>query len=238
MPKKRAKRRPARADLRTPTQARAVRTVDAIVDAARVLIVRRGLEATTTNAIAERAGVSIGSLYQYFEGRDAIVTELLRRHVQQALELIFAVAEGPFDDDLEGVVRRLIRAIIDVHRRDPELHRIADSVRPVLVARPARMEQVAPTSTSKPSLVAVHEQVMGVAVRFLARHRAEIVVDDLERAAFVAVTTVDALTHQALMTWPELLDDPQLELDATRLILGYLTGRVPPLAAGDTPPGS
>ena len=69
-------------------QARAQATVDAILGAARRLLVRGGREALSTNKVAERAGVSIGSLYQYFPDKEAILAELGRRHVDEARALV------------------------------------------------------------------------------------------------------------------------------------------------------
>lgn len=62
-----------------PHQQRSAATVDAILEAAARILERRGLDALTTNAVAALAGVSIGSLYQYFPGKAAILAELIRR---------------------------------------------------------------------------------------------------------------------------------------------------------------
>ena len=68
---------------RQPQQKRALETVQAIVEAAGQLLVEKGFANTTTNAIAERAGVSIGSLYQYFGNKDAVYLALTRRHFER-----------------------------------------------------------------------------------------------------------------------------------------------------------
>src|SRR5256885_17137254 len=68
---------------RRPRQERSRETVEAIVEAAAQVFERHGYAAGTTNRIAERAGVSIGSLYQYFPNKDAIVAELARRHIAE-----------------------------------------------------------------------------------------------------------------------------------------------------------
>jgi hypothetical protein len=67
------------------------------------------------------------------------------------------------------------------------------------------------------------EQVMSMARAYLERHRAELVVTDLDRASFVVVTTVEALTHDACLKRPDLLENDAMVDDITRLILGYLT---------------
>ncbi len=64
---------------RRPQQERSRGTVDSILAAATRLLISKGYARTTTNEIAETAGVSVGSLYQYFPSKDAIAVELLRR---------------------------------------------------------------------------------------------------------------------------------------------------------------
>lgn len=83
-----------------PTQARAKATYDALVDACAWLLPRRGWAGTSTNHVAERAGVNIGSLYEYFPGKDALVAEVAERLVERVLRRL---AEGapklePSDD--------------------------------------------------------------------------------------------------------------------------------------------
>lgn len=91
MPRTASKRPPKRLrgrafePLKRPTQARARATFDALVTAAARLLASRGYEATTTNHIAEAAGVSIGSLYEYFPGKDAIVAEVAARMIDRVV---------------------------------------------------------------------------------------------------------------------------------------------------------
>lgn len=73
---------------RTPTQARALNKVELILEAARRLIERDGLTELNTNRIAELAGVSIGSLYQYFPSKEAIVSELTRQEMARVMQEI------------------------------------------------------------------------------------------------------------------------------------------------------
>jgi AcrR family transcriptional regulator len=84
-----------------PTQARSQATFDALVDACTWLLPRRGYAGTTTNRIAERAGVGIASLYEYFPGKDAIVAQVAERLVDRVLarlgdgaEHVLAAGEG------------------------------------------------------------------------------------------------------------------------------------------------
>src|SRR5215471_21205054 len=84
---------------RAPSQSRSRDTVEAIVEAAAQVFERHGYAAGTTNRIAERAGVSIGSLYQYFPNKDAIVMELARRHIAQLDEAASAGLQALVDHD-------------------------------------------------------------------------------------------------------------------------------------------
>lgn len=196
---------------RQPQQARAKETVDALLSATKTLLVQKGVEGATTNAIAELAGVSIGSLYQYFPSREAIIAELSRRHVAQVLALIFAEVDALAGASLRVGARRLIQLMIDVHRQDPELHSAIEASHPRLAAR-AQLAQV-------------EAQVMATARAYLENHRAELAVDDLDRAAFLVVTTIEAVTHEATFRRPDLLESDALVDDITRLVLGYLTGK-------------
>ncbi len=108
-----------------PAQARARDTVGAILEAAAQIFSDAGYARATTNRIAERAGVSIGSLYQYFPNKDAILHSLLEKHTQEGYEVITAeiptlLARGKVDRDL---IRRLIQIMLALHKKDPELHR-------------------------------------------------------------------------------------------------------------------
>ncbi|MFZ9087146.1 MAG: TetR/AcrR family transcriptional regulator, partial [Steroidobacteraceae bacterium] len=66
-----------------PVQERAKVTSDSILEAAEIIIVNEGYEKATTNYIAEKAGVSIGSLYQYFPNKEAIISALIEQQVSR-----------------------------------------------------------------------------------------------------------------------------------------------------------
>ena len=86
------------------------------------ILSREGLAAVTTNRVAEKAGVSIGSLYQYFPNKEALVAEVRRRYDQafrdRMLALIGSIAGLP----LAEAVDRCVRALIALHAEDPGLH--------------------------------------------------------------------------------------------------------------------
>ena len=102
---------------RDPAQERSRQTVDAIVDAAGQLLVEHGRLGVTTNAVAERAGVSIGSLYQYFPNKETIFASLQERHRDQVMPLIQHALARLADPGLDvvDVIVGLMRAMADLH---------------------------------------------------------------------------------------------------------------------------
>jgi AcrR family transcriptional regulator len=113
-------RKKAEIQRRAPIQARARSTVQAILEAAARIIRRQGLEALTTNRIAEVAGVSIGSLYGYFPDKTAVMIGLARRILDEDGAALSAALADPGEPDL---VRAVVRALIARHRTDAALRR-------------------------------------------------------------------------------------------------------------------
>jgi len=107
-----------------PRQARSKATVDAIITAAAHILIERGYEGATTGRIAERAGVSIGSLYQYFPNKEALVAALIEGHANEIVRVIEAALDDPALATVADGIRALIKAGMVAHRIDPALHKI------------------------------------------------------------------------------------------------------------------
>jgi len=112
---------------RRPTQVRARETVNAILDAVIRLLKRRGAAAISTNRIAEAAGVSIGSVYQYFPDKRAIFIALHERHVEQVDRVLAQKISHSAGEPLGKLVSDLMDGMIEVHGSDPELAALLDS---------------------------------------------------------------------------------------------------------------
>jgi AcrR family transcriptional regulator len=108
---------------RSPRQARSAVTVDAILDAAAHVLETAGMDAFNTNAIAERAGVSIGSLYQYFQAKEAILAALIRRKRRTLLDNIHQAAERGRQSCLNDAIAGLIQAGAAFQLAHPRLQR-------------------------------------------------------------------------------------------------------------------
>ncbi len=105
---------------RAPRQARGRARVERILAAAAELFGTVGYEATTTNAIAERARTSIGSIYQFFPNKQAILQALADRYLADLRPLIDVIlADDAATDPLPEVVDRLIDALAAFHATRP-----------------------------------------------------------------------------------------------------------------------
>jgi AcrR family transcriptional regulator len=117
---------------RSPRQERSRDTVEAILEAAAHVFERHGYAAGTTNRIAERAGVSIGSIYQYFPNKDTIVVELSRRHIAAAEEVARPVLQQLVDETppLRDGLTAIVQGMIALHEQSPRLHRVLSEEAP------------------------------------------------------------------------------------------------------------
>lgn len=105
-----------------PVQARSKATVDAIVEAAARILSREGWARFTTNKVAEAAGVSIGSYYQYFPDKHSLVTAIRARHLEDCRTVLKRAAES--DRPLPLLIGELVDDIIAIHSMHPGLHRV------------------------------------------------------------------------------------------------------------------
>ncbi len=168
---------------RTPVQRRSTATVEAIVEAAAQVFERHGYAAGTTNRIADRAGVSVGTLYQYFPNKDAILVALIERHLDEGVAvvapLLAELLQRP--PPVRVGIDRLLAALLDLHRHQPGLHRVLFEEAP----RPPALRR---------RLVAVADGAIEAVASYLAS-RPEVTAGDLHVAAALVVEVIEATTH-------------------------------------------
>lgn len=204
-------RRPPMNPRKHASQERSRATVDALVEATARILVREGFDKASTNRIAEVAGVSVGSLYQYFPCKEALVAELIERHGREIMHVVRGELAAALDAPLEQGVRKLVTVAVKAHRVDPALHR-------VLAEQIPRVGKLANVATFNRENYALFSA-------YLEKHRDEIRAVDLELAAFVCVTSIEALTHTAVLHHPDMSSEEAMEAlidEGTRLVTGYL----------------
>jgi AcrR family transcriptional regulator len=166
-----------------------------------------GYAAGTTNRIAEAATMSVGSLYQYFPNKDAILVELVRVHIAEGTDAVVAAFGAAPADDMEAAIRNVVAALVEVHARDRRLHQVLfeESPRPPsLLAELRRLE----------------ESVVSTLARRLTIELPGLV--DPELTARITVTTIESLVHRLVAT-DRALDTERFVTETTRLVHGYLT---------------
>jgi AcrR family transcriptional regulator len=196
------------------SQERSRATVDALVEATARILVREGFDKASTNRIAEVAGVSVGSLYQYFPGKEALVAAVIERHQQEVLQTVRGELAEVLAQPVEAAMRALVAAAVKAHRVDPRLHR-------VLAEQIPRVGKLADVETFSRENFALFRA-------YLERHREELRVDDLDLASFVCVTAIEALTHNAVLHYAKTLPDEKMDAlidEGARLVTGYLKGQ-------------
>jgi AcrR family transcriptional regulator len=110
---------------RLPQQVRSQQRVDLILDTAADLFAEVGYESMTTNSIAERAGISIGSLYRYFSDKDAILRALAKRHQEQVRRIFDQVFMGDLVYlPLDVLLDRLVDPFVELHTACPAYKQI------------------------------------------------------------------------------------------------------------------
>jgi AcrR family transcriptional regulator len=197
-------RRPSR---RVPQQRRARATVEAILDAAIRILKREGVAAITTNRVAEIAGVSVGSIYQYFPDKRAIFIALHRRHVEEIdrrlQRTLLAQAAAP----LEALLESVVGAMVEAHSVDPELHELLSTQVP---------HRGDGTQEFAQRMQGVFRLVIAARARELRSRRQP------ERVAFVLAHMLDALGHGAVQRRPPELTLAEAKNEAVRAMLAYL----------------
>lgn len=180
--------------------------MNAVVEATARVLVERGYDGATTRRIAERAGVSVGSLYQYFPSRDALVTSVIERHVDEVLEAIGRVLRRVEQAPLDRAIRALVDAVLALHDDDPGLHVVL-------------MEQL--PRADRTALLARIERVMGSHCRAFFRARHDLAHVDVERAMFVLSRACLPLIH-ARAPGEQAPSSGDRADDLVLVVLGYL----------------
>jgi AcrR family transcriptional regulator len=194
------------ASRKKPQQERSIAMVATLLEAATRVFVKEGYARATTNRIAAEAGVSVGSLYQYFPSKDAIAVELLRRYRDGLVELITARLAEVTEQTFTRVVRGLIDDLLRAEGINPALHRVL-------------IEQVLRTSARR-EMLGFEERLEAVLVDAL--RRAEVKLERPELCAFLLVRVVLSIVQSVVV------DRPRFEASAvvdelTHLVTAYVS---------------
>ncbi len=192
-----------------PQQARAQNTLHAILEATVQVLEREGPDAATTTRIAEVAGVSVGTLYQYFSHRDAIFDALQEREFERAIALMQTVLS---DDNLakspRDTVSACVQGMLGLYVASPGMHRVL------------AMEGLRATKADR-----IHSfdlRVIALVRHFLAASGAPVRRQNVDAAAFVAFQCVRATMLASLIESPAGLNNDAMVEELSDLLLRYL----------------
>jgi AcrR family transcriptional regulator len=191
-------------------QRRSQETVAAILEAAAQVFQQESYDKSTTDRIAERAGVSIGTLYQYFPDKDAILNVLFERHVEEVFAFLNDLTDHLREKalSLDEVIRRLVRAVAEHQEEDGKLHLAA-----------AQIEAIPPGLAERSR--AFHARLRAT-VKRLMQASPEIRVKNLDCASYLVLVLVDAAIHGFMAHPPADVSLDKLVDHVTGMVLAYL----------------
>ncbi len=206
---------------RTPRQQRSRVLVDAIIDAATRVLSDRGWADFTTNEVASVAGVSVGSLYQYFADKLELVEMIRQRHLDALLAALSNSTQAHPLATLDDRVTQLIDGVVAVHSVNRALHRILLEEVPLVPRR------------DHDAFEQRYQNLYRVVVETSTEHR-DTARDDV--AAQVLSAAVEGVVHAAARSGQ--LDSPALKSELVHLVCGFLRARNENGDAGTTQDGA
>jgi AcrR family transcriptional regulator len=193
---------------KSPSQTRSRVTVDVILEATARILGEHGYAGTNTNRIAEVAGVSIGSIYQYFPNKEALVAALRDRHSRDMHVLFQRVIGRRAGGSLLDGIAALVSALMQAHRADIALHVILETR---VVGRERQADHIG-----------ADQAILRLLRAWLNRHRREITVPSLDLAAHFVLESIVALVHSAIQE-PPAARPQAIEAEIVALVMAYLS---------------
>lgn len=200
-------KKPQRVMRKEPRQARSRATVETLIEAGARILSDGGWAGFTTNKVADAAGISIGSLYQYFPDKLSLIEAIRRRHLDDCLAVMRrSQAKGrstsQFVDDL-------VRDMIVAHSIHPGLHRV------LLDEAPSFDGYLDPQSSFEAEYLACYQTAIS-GYRALKARASD------RTAALIISDAIDGVIHNAARRG--MLGDPRIRNELGRMIVSYLTG--------------
>lgn len=185
--------------------------MDALVEATARILVKEGFEKASTNHIAEIAGVSVGSLYQYFPSKEALVAAVIDRHNEEIMAIVRTALTEIADTPIDKAVRQLVTVAIDAHRINPKLHRVL-------------AEQIPRTGQLR-DVEAFNREIHTLVRAYLESRRKEMRKLDLDVATFICVSAIESVAHNTVLNDAGTLSEKMVRTlvdEMTRMVVGYL----------------
>jgi AcrR family transcriptional regulator len=181
--------------------------VEALLHAAELEIGERGLDDVTTNHIAARAGVGVGSLYQYFDGKESMIEAVMQRHAARLLASVDTRGRPLLDADARTITRHVLEGVFEVVESDPSHREIARHWHRL---------------RSGATFAGLEQRMIETCRQYLLRHHRRYPVDDLPAVLFVIINSVQyAVAHYLSLERP-LLSQKALIDALADMVAAYL----------------
>ncbi len=193
-----------------PIQKRSRETVEAIFDAAAQILSEKGYAQTTTDRIAEKAGISIGSLYQYFPNKDSIMLGIIERHIQEMNEFVEGMISAIQSSG--AITRQMIKTfaklMIEHHDKEPELHRV--------------LFEESPQPLSIKTAINKTEKKAANGLAKILKKSSGGNIKNPELSIRLAVRTIEALTHWYVLDANDAISEDDFIDELAEMINSYL----------------
>ncbi|GLQ31343.1 TetR/AcrR family transcriptional regulator [Litoribrevibacter albus] len=193
-----------------PVQKRSQFMVSAIKEAAARVLKDQGVDGFNTNTVAEIAGVSIGSLYQYFGSKEVLIAEVKRAHFKELRSLFAQVQQNLKTDRLQEMVDAFIDASVQGHLIDPELHRV--------LSQDLNHFQVKENDSSEESILCKVESALS---HYQTQLRPGL---DVSVAAQMVYTLVENTVHDLVLNTNDQTKMALMITELKHIVLVYLQG--------------
>lgn len=202
--------KPLQKPRKLPKQERSQATVIAILIATTRILTEEGYDKFNTNRVAELAGVSVGSLYQYFPNKESLLYALGEHHANEMAQLAQQYLEGLGDRSILEVLQQIIKAVLAAYAVNPKLYRILHQQVP-------RSEEIRRQDDAR------LEQML---YAFLVPRRDQLRPQNLDITVFIISRTIKSLLYDAIVDRPDLLKNGELEQELMRMLSSYLVSPI------------
>ncbi|WP_299812557.1 TetR/AcrR family transcriptional regulator [uncultured Roseibium sp.] len=193
---------------RQPKQLRSRMMVETIVEAAEQIFTETGYEQATTNQIAERAGISIGSLYQYFPNKDSLIFEVQKAHHDEQVRVVKSCIAGSRHLSFRDAIKVVVLTSIENHSKSPKLH--------------AAFEEWIPAGTKLIDRTRFEENMVSLLTEFLRERTSVTDSARLQPAIFVIMNMCRSVVHAFLHAGQTRFGRDDIVTHLTDSILGCL----------------
>jgi AcrR family transcriptional regulator len=193
-----------------PLQERAAVTVDAILIAVEQVLERHGLAGLTTNRVAEIAGVSIGTLYQYYPNKEALVRAVQERYLTQTLGAVRALIAAADDVPLVQLAEAIGRTLVGMRDAQRPIHRWLIELR---------------TAAAFQDGFRAHMDALTADLAAFLAARSDVRFPDPAATAFLLAHAIEGLVQAVGVRGPTL-DAAPIAAAAADMVRAYVTSRV------------